>query len=138
VFWNRFHPFYYHPAQTATTNPQHTPYLATPNLLIPAQRQSTNLIQTTGPAQATAGLFDLAYNGQHVQPLNSNRTSPFENSINSTSASGFSIPYNVNNSHHQTVNTLISQASQHQPSNIGYFTALPQHISNVFQSQERL
>ncbi len=110
--------------------------MATPNLLIPAQQQATNLISATSASQPTAGLFDLAYNTQHVQALNSNRTSPFENGMNPTNAHGFSVPYNASSTHHQTMNNIIGQATQ--PSNIGYFAAMPQNLSNVFQSHERL
>lgn len=127
-----FHPVYFHPAQNTNTHTPHAQYLSTPNLLIPAQ-QGGNLISAN--ANQSAGIFDLAYNTPHVQALNSNRTSPFENGMN-TSNQGFSMPFPVNNTNHQTVNNLIGHTAQQ--SNIGYFAALPQHLNNVFPSHERL
>lgn len=131
-----FHPLYYHhPAENTVQSAHptaHPQYITTntPNqLLIPAQQQqSNNMIQASNSNCQSAGLFDLTqYNTQHVAAaLNSNRTSPFDNGMNTFT--------------HPSVNALINQQTQ-QVSNSGYFAPIhTQHLNSVFQSQlhERL
>ena len=153
VLLQRFHPFYYHPGSTgastgATTAPtaaHHTQasFLAHPNLLLTSQTATSNnpnantLAALSNGTNAGSGLFDLSsqaagYNA-HMANFNSNRQSPFDNSNHLANQNPFfpfnaaSLTTNLNNQ--AALNSILKTAN---PPN--YF-ALPQHLTNAFQTQ---
>lgn len=99
-------------------------YLAsTPNLLISAQNPqlTSNAISPNKNALLTS-TYDLST----AYATNTNRTSPFETTT-SLAPNPFLQPFNSSNQ--GTINSILNSAQTNS-----YF-ALPQHITNTFQSQ---